>query len=80
MCGNGLPQSTVCIRDLSRNFQSILISGPLTKRFFEVDHLPRHVCRSEIAIETILDQMSEYSFQVLDALLTPNFFTFLDMI
>jgi len=36
--------------------------------------LPHHVYKSEIAIEIISDQMSEYSFQVSDVLLTLNFF------
>lgn len=74
MCGNGPPPSIVCILDLSRNFQSTQTSGPSTKRFLEVDHLPRQGCKSETVIETISDRTNEYSFQVLGAQQTPSFF------
>lgn len=74
MCGNGPPQSIVCILDLGRNFQSIQTSGQSIKKFLEVVHLPRQGCKSETVIETISDRTNEYSSQVLDAQQTPSFF------
>ena len=61
--GNGHHLNMFYILALNPDFQNILTSGLLTKKFFVAAVLPRPQNKSEIAIEITLDPRRESCFQ-----------------